>query len=248
MIRLSSHLRRGIAGTRTMAAGAVGRAAVWARPASALIVPVLDAEPVVAAWLRRDRVDFDGAPLHVTVMFPFLPARSVSAAEEESVAELARGIRPFQFALARLGRFPGVLYLAPEPAAPFVGITEQIQLRWPSCRPYGGAYDSVIPHMTVAFGDALPGDPGDPGALERVLPITTQADELWLLEQTPRGWRTRRRFPLGQGLADAYPPWPPKYGSRASDSHACQAEGVWSTRQSWLSIASVSNQHTPTTP
>jgi hypothetical protein len=245
MTRQSSHLRRGIAGTRTMAAGAAGRVAVWARPGTALIVPVLDAEPAVAAWLRQDQVDFDGAPLHVTVMFPFLPARSVDAAEEQSVADLARGIRPFRFVLARLGEFPGVRYLAPEPAAPFVGITEQIQRRWPSCRPYGGVYDSVIPHMTVALGDELP---ADPGALEQALPIAAQADELWLVEQTPRGWRTRRRFLLGQGLSGGYPPWPPKYGSRASDSHACQAAGVWSTRQSWLSIALVSNQHTPITP
>ena len=179
---------------RAMAAGAIGRAAAWIRPATALIVPVLDAEPAVSAWLGQDRVDFGGAPLHVTVMYPFLPGRSVGAEEEESIAGLARGIKPFGFRLARLGQFPGVQYLAPEPAAPFVAITEQIQRRWPSCKPYGGSYDSVIPHMTVAFGDQ---PPADLAALEHALPITTNADEIWLLEQTVRGWRTRRRFPLG---------------------------------------------------
>jgi len=180
---------------RGLAAGPIGRAAALARPASVLIVPVLDAEPVVAAWLGQDRVDFDGVPLHVTVMYPFLPARSIGAAEAESVAELARAIEPFPFVLARLGGFPGVIYLAPEPAASFVTITEQIQRRWPSCQPYRGAYESVIPHVTVAFAQQPPADPAE---LAEHLPIKTMAAELWLLRQTARGWRTSRRFPLGR--------------------------------------------------
>lgn len=180
---------------RALARGPAGRAAALARPASALIVPVLDAEPVVAAWLGQDRVDFDGAPLHVTVMYPFLPARSVGAAEEADVAELARDIQPFPFRLARLGGFPGVTYLAPEPAESFVSITERIHRRWPSCLPYRGAYETVIPHVTVAFAEPPPADPAE---LAEHLPIKSTAAELWLLRQTVRGWRTRRRFPLGR--------------------------------------------------
>lgn len=180
-----------VARTRALA----GRAAGLLRPASCLIVPVLDAEPAVAAWLGQDRVDFDGAPLHVTVMYPFLPARSVRGAAEAAVADLARGIEPFDFALTRLGQFPGVQYLAPEPAASFVGITERIQHRWPSCQPYDGAYDSVTPHVTVVFADR---PPQPPEVMRRDLPISSRASELWLLEQTPRGWRTKARFPLGR--------------------------------------------------
>jgi 2'-5' RNA ligase len=175
------------------------RLSAWIRPASVLIVPVLEAEPTIAAWLGQDRVEFDGVPLHVTVMYPFLPARSVNAAEEGAVAELARGISPFPFALTMLGRFPGVQYLAPEPTGPFVAITELIQHRWPACRPYGGVYDTVIPHMTVAIGDSAP---ADLAALERQLPISGTADELWLLDRTSRGWVTRRRFPFAGSAAE----------------------------------------------
>lgn len=171
----------------------VGRAMAWLRPDSILIVPVLDAEPTVRAWLGTAKVDFDGVPLHITVMCPFLPAHSVRQAEEQQIAELAASIAPFDFALTHHDTFPGVHYLAPEPAAPFVAITEAIQHRWPSCRPYRGVFDSVIPHMTVAFGDP----PADPAELKRVLPIVTRASELWLLIQTPRGWCVRRRFHLG---------------------------------------------------
>lgn len=177
----------------------VGRATAWLRPGTCLVVPVLDAEATVAAWLGTPKVDFHGAPLHVTVMYPFLPGRSVRQSDEQQVAELAASIAPFDFALTHLCTFPGVHYLAPEPAASFVAITEAIQRRWPSCQPYGGVYDSVIPHMTVAFGDDPPADLAD---LERVLPIVTSASELWLLSQTPHGWRVRRRFPLGSPLGD----------------------------------------------
>jgi hypothetical protein len=177
------------------AAGAVaGRAVALLRPETILVVPALDAEPTVGAWLGTSKVDFDGVPLHVTVMCPFLPARSVRQADEQRIAELAAEFAPFDFALTGYRTFPGVHYLAPEPAAPFVAITEAIQRRWPSCQPYRGAYDSVIPHVTVAFGEDPPADPSD---LERALPFVTRARELWLLEQTPRCWLTRRRFPLG---------------------------------------------------
>jgi hypothetical protein len=157
-------------------------------------VPVLDAEPVVEAWLDTSKVDFAGVPLHVTVMYPFLPARSVRQAEVRCLAELTAGIAPFDFALTHLDTFPGVHYLAPQPAEPFVAITEAIRRRWPSCQPYGGVYDSVIPHMTVAFGDDPPADPAE---LEPFLPIVTRASELWLLGQTLGGWHTLQRFPFG---------------------------------------------------
>jgi 2'-5' RNA ligase superfamily len=192
---IASRVLRGAGHFGPAVTAIAGRAAVRARPGTALIVPVLAAEPAVAAWLGRERVDFDGVPLHCTVMFPFLLARSVGVAEEDAVAELARGIEPFVFALARLGRFPGVHYLAPEPAAPFVEVTERIQLLWPSCLPYGGAYNAVVPHVTVSFGDQ---PPADLAGLEQALPIAAQASELWLIEQTPHRWRTRRRFPFGR--------------------------------------------------
>ncbi|MGH3188643.1 MAG: 2'-5' RNA ligase family protein [Streptosporangiaceae bacterium] len=156
-------------------------------------MPVLDAEPAVGAWLGIPEVDFHGVPLHITVMCPFLPARSIRLREEQQLVELAASIAPFDYALTHHDTFPGVHYLAPEPAAPFIAITEAIQDRWPSCKPYGGVFESVIPHMTVAFGDP----PADPAELKRALPIVTRASELWLLSQTPRGWRIRRRFPLG---------------------------------------------------
>ncbi len=185
-------------GLLTRARALAGRAVGRARPMTCLIVPVLDAEPVIARWLGTGRIDFDGVPLHVTVMYPFLPARVVGAAEEQRIAELAGAMAPFDFTLTGPRRFPGVQYLAPEPASEFAALTERVRRRWPSCRPYGGAYDAVVPHMTVSFGDD---PPVDEATLKRDLPIRASATELWLLDQTPHGWRRRRSFPLGSALA-----------------------------------------------
>ncbi len=194
MTGLASGLRAAVMSAAKGAGAVTGPVAMRLKPATALIVPVLEAEPAVGAWLGKQKVAFHGAPLHVTVMYPFLPARSLSAADEAGVAELAGRIEPFAFSLDRVDEFPGVYYLAPVPPSPFVEITERIQRRWPSCVPYGGQFDSVIPHVAVAFGTA---PPADLAALAARLPIASRADEFWLIEQGWHGWRTRRRFRLG---------------------------------------------------
>jgi hypothetical protein len=54
----------------------------------------------------------------------------------------------------RTARFPGVLYLDPEPADGLRQLTLAIAGRWPKAPPYGGAFDEVIPHLTVAHSVA----------------------------------------------------------------------------------------------
>jgi hypothetical protein len=93
----------------------------------------------------------------------------------------------------RIGRFPGVIYLAPEPAVPFVRLTGLIQRRWPSSAPYEGAYDRVVPHVTVTLGDLS----AEPATLEQQLPITVQAEEMWLMKPIRHGWRTHSRSRFG---------------------------------------------------
>lgn len=170
-------------------------AAAWIRPESALIVPVPDAEAAVAECLGRGSLNPSGLPLHVTVMYPFLRRSALTRRDELAVAELARGIEPFSFELARLDEFPGVHYLVPQPSAAFVEITEAVQRNWPSCAPYRGAYDQVIPHVTVAFSPVRPAGHQE---LSRSLPISAHAVEMWLAEQSLGRWRVRRRFRLGK--------------------------------------------------
>jgi 2'-5' RNA ligase len=82
-------------------------------------------------------------PPHVTVLYP----------APDDVAAIAQVLAPFdQFEVrfTRLDRFPGTLWLAPEPGEPFVAMTEAMVARFPRWQPYGGVFKSVIPHLTVA--------------------------------------------------------------------------------------------------
>jgi 2'-5' RNA ligase len=163
---------------------------------STLIVPVPAARPALEASLAVD--DGDDAPdlpPHITLLYPFVPARAIDASVETAVAEIATAFKPFSFSLARVSSFPGVLYLEPHPDEPFLRLTEAFCARWPEFPPYSGAYDEVIPHLTVATGDQ---PTGLVSRLEQLLPIEATATEVWLLTQEQNGrWSTRKRCLLG---------------------------------------------------
>ena len=73
---------------------------------------------------------------------------------------------------------------------------EAFTTRWPDYQPYGGDFDTVIPHLTVAKTDGAP-----VAALESVLrtglPVASRATEVWLMEgKADDGWERRAVFPL----------------------------------------------------
>ena len=168
-------------------AASLRRRAIGASP-SALLVPVPVAAPLVPPRA-------DDLPPHVTVLYPFLPARQIDHRLPSAVAEALARIGPFDFELAEVGRFPpNVLYLAPEPAEPFVAMTQACVRRWPDHPPYGGMFAKVIPHLTLVEG------PEPPGLADRAataLPLRARAEEVWLMSRSPRGrWRHRATIPL----------------------------------------------------
>ncbi len=174
----------------------------WLRPAgpSALIIPVAEAEPAVAELRRlHDPAAQDGLPAHVTVLYPFLPPRALDDHVIERLGDLAAAAPAFTFELGQFGRFPGVLYLAPEPGDPFVALTEAVESQWPNCPPYRGEFDQIIPHLTVAEG-ALDATESVVSAVSGSLPISANAAEIWLMVQERGGhWTVRDRFSLGGG-------------------------------------------------
>lgn len=173
---------------------------------SALLVPVPAAEPLVGEMrIAYDPAAALGVPAHITLLYPFVQP---SAITEDTVATLrAVFVRhePFGFSL-REARWFGreVLYLAPEPTAPFLSLTEELTARFPGHPPYGGAFDEVMPHLTVAdpgrLGLAATGLGGLVEVLDRALPIEAVADEVHLMvEGADARWSVRERLPLGQG-------------------------------------------------
>jgi 2'-5' RNA ligase len=165
---------------------------------SALLVPVPAAEPLVHTHrLAYDPVAAAGIPAHVTILYPFVPPGELTSGVEEEVRRALDGFPAFDFTLTRVQRFDdGVLYLAPEPAGPFTALTTTITRRWPEHPPYGGAFDPVIPHLTVAMSDGASVEALVP-ELAAGLPIATRAEEVCLMVGREEGiWEVRDRFPL----------------------------------------------------
>src|SRR3954447_15393020 len=117
-------------------------------PQSAFIVAVPEAEARVR--VLRDRYDpaaKHGVPAHITILYPFMAPELIDAAIVSEIRDAIADSLSFEFALSRVGRFPDAAYLVPEPAGPFVHLTEALVRTFPKYLPYGGRFDSVVPHL-----------------------------------------------------------------------------------------------------
>jgi 2'-5' RNA ligase len=164
---------------------------------SAVVVPAPAVEPVVAAWRQRfDSSAAQGMPAHITALYPFLP-------EERLTDDVVSGLRVLCAAVPILdvrfrctGRFPDVLYLDPEPPGGLQALTTAIAERWPEAPPYGGAFDAVIPHLTIAHragDDVMNNIEAD---VQRRLPIETRLVEACMYVFDGQRWRLRARLPF----------------------------------------------------
>jgi len=167
---------------------------------SALIVRVPQADPFVARLRERfDPAARLGVPAHITVLFPFASPERITPARLEALRAIAASVRVFAFRLARIERFPGTLYLAPEPVESFVALTEALALKFPEFPPYGGEFDTIIPHLTVAQGT-----PEELRAAERELraawPVqgieVPACSQLSLIENSSGRWKPMSEFAL----------------------------------------------------
>ena len=166
---------------------------------TALIVAVPEAARAVDPWLEPTSraKPSTGIPAHITLLFPFVPAAGIDAGLLEELRELFARFAAFPFALRRPARFPDTIYLAPEPAKPFVRLTEAIVDRYPY-PPYEGAFETIVPHLTVAHGESALLDQAENDVLP-ALPIESVAQEVVLLEEALPDWgrwEQRARFPL----------------------------------------------------
>jgi 2'-5' RNA ligase len=163
------------------------------------VVTVPEAEPVVGKWRQRHTYDAPlGMPAHLTVLFPFVPAERVAAAEEP-LARLVAGVAAFRVEFRRTARFPDVLYLAPEPSEPFLALTGAISAEWPEHPPYEGVHETVIPHLTVAESE-------DEALLDSIaaevkpqLPVAARVREVAVFVEAADGlWHEHGRLPLAE--------------------------------------------------
>lgn len=121
---------------------------------SVLQLPV----PALEAWVRERTAHYDAGFVsadprfghaHITALGPFAPAPS--AADLETVADLAADTPPIEVRLADLGQFPnGIIHLVPDPDDALRDLTARLVAAFPAWPPYGGEFGSdVQPHLTV---------------------------------------------------------------------------------------------------
>jgi len=172
-------------------------------PRTALAVVADDAEEATAPWRRRHNASAVErlVPAHVTVLFPLVPAVEVDDDLLARLRALYASMTPFAYALTRVDSFPGVAWLAPDPAAPFLELIGRTSAAFPGYPPYGDPALEPVPHCTVGVVD----DPAElPSVLEALrdgleplLPIRCEARDVALLAERDDGsWAVHTRFPL----------------------------------------------------
>jgi 2'-5' RNA ligase len=174
--------------------------------ALSLVVPEADA--LVDDFRRRffTRTVARRIPPHVTLLYPFVDANAVDNALLVRLRELYAPVRPFEFELTRIERFPAHLWLAPEPRERLVELIRLTCAHFPECQPYGGSVPEgePTPHLTIGEAGEDADVDGLATAAERDvgpgLPLSCAARTVSLLEERPDGmWDVRAELTLGGG-------------------------------------------------
>lgn len=170
---------------------------------TALLIPTFDLDARAGeVWSRMNRAST--LPPHITLLFPFLPLSAVTLEVQLRLAALFASEPPFDYRLTRVGWFERrVAYLEPDPQDRFTALVSRLSQEF-GVRPYEGAFEEVIPHLTLAEGRPFRRLQHAAVRAARRLPQQCHAAEAWLLvESGAAGWQIAGRFPLGEmvGLA-----------------------------------------------
>lgn len=170
-------------------------------PITGIVIPVPEADRLVhsrtASDVPRRLPGFGVVPAHITLLAPFLPEEQLDDGTWELLERFFADVTPFGFELAEVCEFPGgVTYLAPEPATTFRRLTAGLHRVFPEFPPYGGAFDDIVPHLTVPL---MPGE--DTGSLTAALapelPLAVHAAEAAVFVSDEDGTRVLGSLPFG---------------------------------------------------
>lgn len=172
-------------------------------PESALIVAVPEAEAHVHTLRQRfDPTAKQSVPAHITVLYPFMPPERIDASVLSAIQMAVARSTPFEFSLEHVGRFPDAVYLSPDPASPFVRLTQCLVRAFPDYQPYGGRFDSVVPHLSVARGnsnDIAVAEQEISNVIASAGPIVCVCSSVLLIENATGKWRHMHEFSLADG-------------------------------------------------
>jgi 2'-5' RNA ligase len=167
------------------------------RTQSAVLIPVPQADAVVGRWrYQHDPVAAAGVPAHITLVVPWLPPYEITDTDLAELDEIVAKVDAFDFQLHHVDWFGRrVLWVAPEPAAPFLRLTSVLADRF-GTPPWDDEFDEVVPHLTVAHAsDGVELVPVAADVSAR-LPVACRAEEVWVMTGDGVRWSLRHRVKL----------------------------------------------------
>lgn len=148
-------------------------------------VPALD-QPIGSLRRRFDLpLKPNGIPPHITLIVPFLTREELAQAPVMSeLRDLCARVEPFSVCFAGTARFPRVLYLAPEPAQPFITLAQALTAHWPQLSSRVTRGGQIVPHLTVTTSRPRRTLDAVDAALAPLLPIRVELDcaQLYLFD------------------------------------------------------------------
>lgn len=166
-----------------------------------ILLPELD--DVIGPWWRETPAAADGMPPHITLLWPWKPSAAISEEDYAIIETIAASTPVARVALTEINRFPGVLWLRPEPADSLLALMRNLWAAFPDSSPYRGTLaDEPVAHVTVAKApdgelDALAQEILDHIGPRLPLEVLIREVTVSVEGASPDGrWEPVRRFPL----------------------------------------------------
>jgi len=175
------------------------------RPLETFITLILeDADPALAQAHRElypERIP-EQIPLSLTLLYPWIPAESVTEADLARLRAFFAGRPALEFELTRLAAFPGkVVYAVPEPDDELRATMRALWALYPKYPPYGEPGGDPPPHCTLGrLEGAYPITFEQVAArVEPLLPVSCVVEAASLMEEYALDrCRARETFRLGR--------------------------------------------------
>jgi protein-tyrosine phosphatase len=123
---------------------------------SVIFIDVPEAEEILKhIKLKFNEIDPipNNGPAHITIQFPWIPPNIIEQDDMEKVRNIFSKMKPFDYSMKHSWFGKEVLILIPEDPKPFIEMTKSILEEWPDYPYYGGDYDEIEPHITLAYGE-----------------------------------------------------------------------------------------------
>jgi hypothetical protein len=175
------------------------------RPLETFITLILEDADAELAQAHRElyaeRIP-EQIPLSLTLLYPWIPAESLTEADVERSRSFFASRRRLEFDLIHLAEFPGkVVYAVPEPDDELRATMRELWALYPEYPPYGEPGGDPPPHCTLGRleGDYAITFEQVVARVEPLLPVSCVVEAATLMEEYEIDrCRIRETFPFGR--------------------------------------------------